>query len=57
MSHRYQIAYEVPATSKFEAVSKAVQMLRENVSPARVAEAVEIAPGWWKVTLKVSEDS
>lgn len=57
MSHRYELSYEVSATTKYEAVFKAVQMLRDGVSPIRVLSAVETAPGWWKVTLKVAEDS
>lgn len=56
MSHHYALSYEVPATTRYEAVSTAVQMLRDGVSPIRVLSAVETAPGWWKVTLKVAEE-
>lgn len=53
----YTLAYEVHASGKYEAIVKATGMLRKDVRLIAVASTEEVAPGFWKVSMKVAEDA
>lgn len=53
---RYVIVYEVEATTYLDAVTKAGTMLRTDVRLLGIHKAVPSTPGWWRVSLDVSED-
>jgi hypothetical protein len=57
VSHHYVITYEVTASSKWEAQERAIRMLRTDVRLRSLGETTEVAPGFWKVSLHVDEDS
>lgn len=59
MSHgaSYLVGYDVAATSRLDAVTKAVLMLRQGVRLTSVYRIDETMPGHWHVTLSVWEDA
>jgi len=57
MSRTYSLVYQVMAMTEYEAIHKAARMLREEVHLIKTESLELVAPGWWKVTLRVSEDS
>ena len=53
---RYPVTYQVLADSRLDAIVQAVGKLRKGVRSETVGEAEQSIPGWWSVTLNVSED-
>lgn len=52
----FNMTYSVRADSRFEAIEKAVALLRTGVKLRGVVEAEQGTPGWWDVVLSVFED-
>lgn len=55
--HRYTIPYEVPATSRLEALFAASGLLRTGVRVVDVLSNEPTVPGWYEVKLAVEEDA
>lgn len=53
--HTYDIAYEVQASTKLEAIEKATTGLRSALSVRGIRHSDEIRPGWWRVVVSVWE--
>ena len=51
----YTIPYEVEATTPFEALHKATDLLRTNVTIRKVEGIAPTVPGWYEVKLAVTE--
>ena len=51
----YTIPYEVPATTAYEAIIKASDLLRTGVSVTKVESVEPTVPGWYEVKLAVHE--
>jgi hypothetical protein len=57
VSHQYTMSYEVVAYTRWEAINAATALLRTEVRVRGLVRVEEVAPGLWKVSLAVEEDT
>ena len=51
----YTLHYQVQASTAYEAIVRATQMLRTAVVVKAVTDVFEYVSGWWEVTFDVVE--